>query len=73
MTRWLCVGLVRCAKIWQHVLYAPRGVEVCVGMKQVKVRVIICKALRALIEWALCKCCILLLLLLHGGRGWVGD
>ena len=40
MTRWLCVGLVRCAKIWQHVLYAPRGVEVCVGMKQVEVRVI---------------------------------
>ena len=29
MTRWLCVGLVRCAKIWQHVLYAPRGIEVC--------------------------------------------
>ena len=41
MTRWLCVGLVRCANIWQHVLYAPRGVEVCVGMKQVEVRVII--------------------------------
>ena len=36
--RWLCVRLVRCAnKIWQHVLYAPRGVEVCVGMKQVEV------------------------------------
>ena len=50
MTRWLCAGLVRCAKIWQHVLYAPWGVEVCVGMKQVEVRVIICKALRALIE-----------------------
>ena len=43
MTRWLCVGLVRCAKVWQHVLYAPRGVEVCVGMKQVEVRVIMLK------------------------------
>ena len=44
MTRWLCVRLVRCAKIWQHVLYAPRGVEVCVGMKQVEVRVIMYSA-----------------------------
>ena len=44
MTRWLCFRLVRCAKIWQHVLYAPRGVEVCVGMKQVEVRVIMYSA-----------------------------
>ena len=29
MTRWLCMELVHCAKIWLHVLYAPRGVDVC--------------------------------------------
>ena len=45
MTRWLCVRLVRCAKIWQHVMYAPRGVEVYVGMTQVEVRVILLKLL----------------------------
>ena len=32
-------NLVLCA-IWQHVLYAPWVVEVCVGTKQVSIRVI---------------------------------
>ena len=40
MTGWLCKQLGLCAKYGCMCWYAPRGVEVCVGMKQVDVRVI---------------------------------
>ena len=45
MTSRLCKQLGLCAKYGCMCCYAPRGVEVCVGMKQVEVRVIIVQCL----------------------------